>query len=74
MSHHTPRPDAPVPEPELSDAELDDVAGGLATSSGIRLDMEESPSGSTDPKAADALAPTDSRSQTRSGIVLSFED
>lgn len=74
MSH---RPDAPAPEPELSDAELDDVAGGLATSSGIRLDMDESPSGSTVPesKAAGSPPPTDSRTvQARSGIVLSFED
>jgi hypothetical protein len=73
MSRPTPQADDPSPEAGLSEADLDEVAGGLQTSSGIRLDAGESTSGT--PKSTDTQTTDEARRiQSRSGIVISFDD
>jgi hypothetical protein len=76
VSRHTPQADDPSREAELSEADLDEVAGGLQTTSGIRMDMDdEGESTPGAPKSTDAPATNETRHiQSRSGIIMSFDD
>ena len=77
MSPHTPQADDPSGEAELSETDLDEVAGGvLRTASGIIMEIDDGESTSGAPKSTDAPATNETSHvvRTRSGIIISLDD